>query len=82
MSGTGSALKEFILPFTALSENRKEPFTAELETAAVFALAEEERAKGGGLISSRPEEKIVFIAKIGYPLWLFPWQEITLIFDG
>ncbi|MEM2107980.1 MAG: hypothetical protein QXL10_01685 [Candidatus Bathyarchaeia archaeon] len=82
MSGTGSALKEFILPFTALSENRKEPFTAELEATAVFALAEEERAKGGGLISSRPEEKIVFIAKIGYPLWLFPWQEITLIFDG
>ncbi|MCW4007396.1 MAG: hypothetical protein NWF09_01710 [Candidatus Bathyarchaeota archaeon] len=82
MSGTDSALKEFILPFSALSENRKEPFTAELEAAAVFALAEEERAKGGGLISARPEEKIAFIAKIGYPLWLFPWQETTLIFDG
>jgi hypothetical protein len=24
----------------------------------------------------------VFIAKVGYPLWLFPWSETTLIFDG
>jgi len=82
MSGTGSAFKEFILPFSVLSENRKAPFTADLEVAAVFSLAERDRAKGGGLISRRPEEKIVFIAKIGYPLWLFPWLETTLIFDG
>ncbi|MEJ5326997.1 MAG: hypothetical protein WHU54_01935 [Candidatus Bathyarchaeia archaeon] len=82
MSVTGSALKEFILPFAVLSENRKEPFTADAEAAAIFALAEEERAKGGGIIASRPEEKTVFVAKIGYPLWLFPWQETTLIFDG
>jgi len=82
MSGIGSAFKEFILPFSVLSENRKEPFTADLEAAAVFSMAEEERAKGGGFLSKRPEEKIVFIAKIGYPLWLFPWLETTLIFDG
>jgi hypothetical protein len=82
MSGIGSAFKQFLLPFSTLSENRKEPFTADLEAAAVFSLAELERAKGGGLISKRPEEKIVFIAKVGYPLWLFPWSEITLIFDG
>jgi hypothetical protein len=82
MSGIGSAFKQFILPFSALSENRKEPFTADLEVAAVFSLAELDRAKGGGLISRRPEEKIEFITKIGYPLWLFPWSETTLIFDG
>jgi hypothetical protein len=82
MSGTGSAFKEFVLPFSVLSENRKDPFTSDLEAATVFSLAELERAKGGGLISKRPEEKIVFIAKIGYPLWLFPWLETTLIFDG
>jgi hypothetical protein len=82
MSGIGSAFKEFILPFSVLSENRKEPFTADLEAAAVFSMAEEDRAKGGGFLSKRPEEKIVFIAKIGYPLWLFPWLETTLIFDG
>ncbi|MCX8153590.1 MAG: hypothetical protein N3E52_04060 [Candidatus Bathyarchaeota archaeon] len=82
MSGLGSVLKEFILPFASLSENREEPFTAELEAAAIFALAEEDRVKGGGLISPRSEENIVFIAKIGYPIWLFPWQETPLIFDG
>jgi hypothetical protein len=25
---------------------------------------------------------MVFIAKIGYPLWLFPWSETAIIFDG
>jgi hypothetical protein len=82
MSGIGSAYKQFLLPFSVLSENRKEPFTADLEAAAVFSLAELERGKGGGFLSRRPEEKIAFIAKIGYPLWLFPWSETTLIFDG
>jgi hypothetical protein len=82
MSGIGSAYKQFLLPFSVLSENRKEPFTADLEAAAVFSLAELERGKGGGFISRRSEEKITFIAKIGYPLWLFPWSETTLIFDG
>jgi hypothetical protein len=82
MSGIGSAYKQFLLPFSTLSENRKEPFTLDLEAATVFSLAELDRSKGGGLISRRPEEKIVFIAKVGYPLWLFPWSEATLIFDG
>jgi hypothetical protein len=82
MSGIGSVFKQFILPFSVLSENRKEPFTLDLEAATVFTLAELDRAKGGGLISRHPEEKTVFIAKVGYPLWLFPWSETTLIFDG
>jgi hypothetical protein len=82
MSGIGSAFTQFLLPFSALSENRKDPFTANAEAATVFTLAELERAKGGGILSRRPEEKMVFIAKIGYPLWLFPWSETILIFDG
>jgi hypothetical protein len=82
MSGIGSAFKQFLLPFSTRSENRKEPFTLDSEAATVFSLAELDRSKGGGLISRRPEEQIVFIAKVGYPLWLFPWSEATLIFDG
>jgi hypothetical protein len=59
----------------------------DLEAATVFSLAELDRKKGGGpilkrLILRRQEEKIAFIAKIGYPLWLFPWSKTTLIFDG
>jgi hypothetical protein len=80
--GITPGVKQMILPFSVLSENRKEPFIFDLEVAAVFSLAEMDRAKGGGLISKQPEEKIVFIAKMGYPLWLFPWSETTLIFDG
>jgi hypothetical protein len=80
--GITPGIKQFILPFSVLSENRKEPFTFDLEVATVFSLAEVDRAKGGGFLSRHPEEKIVFIAKIGYPLWLFPWSETTLIFDG
>ena len=82
MSGIGSDVKQFLLPFSVLSENRKEPFTPDLEIAAVFSLAELDRGKGGGFFSKRPEEKMAFIAKICYPLWLFPWSKTALIFDG
>jgi uncharacterized protein YukE len=82
MSGVDWEVKQFILPFSVLSENRKETFTSDLEVAAVFSLAEIDRAKGGGFFSKRPEEKTVFLIKIGYPLWLFPWSETALIFDG
>ena len=82
MSGSDWEVKQFSLPFSVLSENRKEPFTPDLEVAAVFSLAELERAKGGGFFSKRPEEKMVFIAKVGYPVWVFPWSETALIFDG
>ena len=82
MRSTSSAYKQFLLPFSTLSENRKEPFPHDLEVAAVFSLAEIDRAKGRGLISKSPEEKMAFMAKIGYPLWLFPWSQTVLIFDG
>ena len=74
--------KKFIVPFCIQSENRKEPFTPDLEAAAVFSLAELERAKGGGIIMKQPQEKIVFISKIDYPLWTYPWSDIVLVFDG
>jgi hypothetical protein len=77
-----SEVKRFVLPFSVPSENRKEPFTLDLEAATVFSLAELDRKKGGGLILRRHEEKITFIAKIGYPLWLFPWFKAILVFDG
>src|SRR4030066_1445049 len=77
-----SVTKQFILPFSVLSDNRKDSFTPDLEAAALFSLAEMDRTKGGGLIVKQPEEKIEFIAKGGYPLWLFPWAETVLIFDG
>jgi hypothetical protein len=80
-SRIGLETREFNLPFSVPSENRKDPFTPELETAAVFAFSELRRTKGGGFLK-QPEEKILFITKMGYPLWLFPNGERALIFDG
>ena len=69
---TASEVEKFILPFSVLSEKRRKPFTSDMELAAVFSIAELNRGKGGGIILKRSKEKIAFIAKIGYPLWLLP----------
>lgn len=71
-----------ILPFSTLSQDRKEPFTKEIERAAIFCLAELERTKGGGLVLKHPEEKLDFIAEVYYPFWLVTVDEIALLFDG
>ena len=75
-----SAVKTFILPFSP--RKSRDLFNLDAEAAAVYALTEFERAKGSGLIVKQPEEKLLFIAKIGYPLWLFPSNETAYIFDG
>ena len=72
-----SSTKRFILPFSALKSS-----ASEVEAAAVFSFAEQERNKGGGLIGRQPEEKLVFLSKIGYPLWVFPKNNSLFIFDG
>ncbi len=72
-----SPTKRFILPFLPQKGS-----TVEVEAAAVFAAAEFERSKGGGLITRQPEEKLVVLSKIGYPLWLFPKNDLTFVFDG
>jgi hypothetical protein len=75
-------IARLIIPFSILSENRKEPFAEEMEKAAIYCLAELERKKGGGLILKKPEEKVVFLTEFCYPLWLIPWKNLSLIFDG
>ena len=77
-----SEVSRFVLPFWAISENRKEPFTPDMAKAAVFCLAELERAKGGGIIFRQPAEKLTFIAQSYCPFWLIPWGELNLLFDG
>jgi hypothetical protein len=74
------AVKRFILPFSP--GKSRELFSFDVEAAAVYALSELERGKGGGLIVKQPEEKLLFITKMGYPLWLFPKNETGYIFDG
>lgn len=71
-----------ILPFSTLSENRREPFTKKIERAAIFCLVELERVKGGGLVLKQPPEKLAFIAEVYYPFWLVTLDKIGLLFDG
>ena len=69
-----SGVAQLVLPFSIASENRKEPFSKEMEHAALFCLAELERNKGGGLILKQPAERMAFITEVGYPFWLIPWK--------
>jgi hypothetical protein len=72
-----STPKRYLMPFF----NPKNS-SAEVEAAAIFAFAESGRSKGGGLISRQPEEKLISLSKMGYPLWLAPKNELVFIFDG
>ncbi len=69
--------KQFILPFSGPKKR-----DAKVETAAVYALADYNRSRGGGLLIKQPSENVGFIAKIGYPLWLIPKNNFILTFDG
>jgi hypothetical protein len=73
---------ELVLPFSVLSQNRREQFPEETEKATVFCLAQMEKRKGGGIVIKQPPEKISFIAKTYYPLWVAPFHEANLVFDG
>ena len=78
-----SEIQKFILPFSekgdALAKSDK---GSSAEVAAIFALAEMDRDKGGRILSRHSSEKINFIAKIGYPLWLYPLSGNVFLFDG
>ncbi|MCL5876436.1 MAG: hypothetical protein M1540_01325 [Candidatus Bathyarchaeota archaeon] len=67
---------------TILSFSGQKVSESEVEAAAVFAVAEMARNKGGGLLSRQPQETLAFLAKVGYPLLLFPKEKSVLLFDG
>jgi hypothetical protein len=71
--------KQFMLPFTAESENRSEPFKNEVETATVFTLSILESKSG---VLGGKSEKIAYIVKVGYPLWFIIRNGFTFVFDG
>ncbi len=71
--------KQLALPFAVQPEKRRETISSEAESAAIFALSELER-KNGGLTNKK--EKIAFIIKVGYPLWLIVREGSTYVFDG
>jgi hypothetical protein len=70
------------LPFAVSAQNRIKDFTEEMEMAAILYNAESNRQKGEGYILKKPDEKLVFITKAAYPIYLVPWTKGTLAFDG
>ncbi len=76
-------IPKFILPFSekvdASTRSDKDGAT---EMAAIFALAEMDREKSGRILSRHLSEKINFIAKIGYPFWLYSLLHKVALFDG
>ena len=76
-------IPKFILPFSS-KENTQTISDKDLtaEVAAIFALSEKHREKPGRILSRGLNETITFIAKIGYPLWVFPLEDEIFLFDG
>lgn len=72
----------FILPFTTPTAKRLKDFTKNMEMAAILYLAESERKKAESRVLRKTDEKLVFVAKAFYPIWLIPYRGETLIFDG
>ncbi len=68
------------LPYVVEDEERKKPFTRDMEAAAVLCLAEAKRKKPG--ILGAPPEKISFISKLHYPMWAIPWENECIVLDG
>jgi hypothetical protein len=82
MESVPSISSQSILAFSVPSDDRKQPFTKEMEQATIYCYAELERTKGRGLILKHPTEKTVFVAEVLYPIHLVPWNKLTLIIDG
>jgi hypothetical protein len=72
-----STTKRFTVPFSSPKSS-----LSEVESAAIYAYAELNRSRGGGLLSRQPQETLRFIAKAAYPLWVIPRNGSALVFDG
>lgn len=72
------ATASVVLPF-AVQADTHEVFTSDMESALIIFLAEAKRRK---LVFLEASEKIAFVSKMHYPLWLVPWKENSLVLDG
>ncbi len=82
VSNLAKRIRKLILPFAVPYKDRVKALTKDMEMAAIFYFAEMDRKKGEGRVLKKPKEKVAFIVETCYPIWLIPWKERTLIFDG
>ena len=73
------ASSRITLPYVVEDDERKKPFTQDMETAAILCLAEAKRKKPHILGTS--QEKLSFISKLHYSLWTIPWDNDSILVD-
>jgi hypothetical protein len=69
-----------ILPHVVRDKARKKPFNLDMEISAILCLAEAQRKKPG--IIDVSSEKVSFLCKLHYPIWVVPWKDSYLFVDG
>jgi hypothetical protein len=72
--------KNLILPFIVKAQNQKGDLTYPAEIATVVCLAERQRKKIGFLRDT--PEKMAFISKVHYPLWVVSAENSCIVLDG
>jgi hypothetical protein len=71
------------LPLVIPTNNNNQDFAKGSELAAILCLALSDRNQSKGFFSSgNKEEELLFLAEACYPLWLTPWGDKNLVFDG
>jgi predicted nucleic acid-binding Zn-ribbon protein len=69
-----------VLPYATEDLGRKNPFSEDMEFAAIMCIAEAKRKKQGLLGATA--EKLASISKLHYPLWAIPWSDNCLLLEG
>ena len=72
--------ESLILPLAVPAEDRKKAFSLNMETTAILTLVEANRKKH--MVIDVFPEKVMFISKLHYPLWIVPWENHSLLVDG
>ncbi len=71
---------KIVIPYVSEEPNRKNPFSPEMEKAAILCLVEARR-KRPKILGGAPR-KIECVAKVQYPVWGIPWRDRCVIVDG
>jgi len=72
--------KILVLPFIVKAHDSKENVSYPAELASVACLTELQRKKTGFLRDTA--EKVSFLSKLYYPIWVVPFEDSCLIIDG
>ena len=72
--------KTLTLPFVTKTAANKEDLSFSAELACIVCLAESQRKKPSFLRDT--QEKISFLAKVYYPMWVLPAENSAVIIDG